>query len=546
MTPPVTGRGPVLSVRDISKTFPGQRALSSVDLTVQPGEVHALLGHNGSGKSTLIKVLAGFHVPDAGGEVLVNGEPLELGAPSRSHERGLRFVHQDLALLGPMTVAENMAFTIGHVRTRVGTIDRDSERSRTTALMDRIGIQVDVDAKVEDLDPIDRAIVGIARALDGLDGNGGLLVLDEPTAALPPHEVGRLFAVVRDLRDRGVSCLYVTHRMDEVHELTDTFTVLRDGEVVQSGRTADYSGDELIGFILGAQARQQTRTPGGARESTDGEGRAGAALVVENLRAARVERFSLSVAPGEVVGIAGVMGSGREFIGPALTGAVSATADRYQTSRGPIGAISPRNTRRHGVVMVPGTRGPGSMIESFSVTENLTFATLDRYSRLGWLDRPGERRAATSWVQRFGVRPADPDRALRYLSGGNKQKVLVAKWLNTDPSVVVMDEPTAGVDVGASAAIHDMIVDVAAQGVACIVTSSDLDDLIAVATRVIVMDRGVVTATLSGEQIEKNSILSAMSGATDARADRADRADLADLMERSRQPDHLDLEEPHV
>lgn len=500
----------VLSMRHISKTFPGQRALTDVDLSVGVGEVHALLGHNGSGKSTLIKVLAGFHLPDPGGEVLVRGEALELGQPARSHAAGLRFVHQDLALIGPLTIAENMAFTTGYRTSAWGTIDATTLRERSLELLGRLGADLDLDRRVEDLDPIDKAIVGIARALDGLDGEGGLLVLDEPTAALPPSEVGRLFEVVRTLRGMGVSCLYVTHRMDEVHELTDTFTVLRDGEVVARGNTAERTSDELIELILG----QPAPTLGGA----DGSGSrpvhdldAPLALEVTDLRSQRLDGVSLRLVQGEILGVAGVLGSGREAIGPALIGATAATAERYVTGRGEVARITPRASSRVGVVMVPGTRGIGSMIDDFTVEENLTFATLGRYQRLGWINRRAERRKVTEWVRRFGVRPARPEAALKELSGGNKQKVLVAKWLNTEPGVLVMDEPTSGVDVGASASIHEFVRQAASAGVGCIVASSDLDDLIAVATRVIVMDHGRIAATLEAEQITEKNILHAMS-----------------------------------
>lgn len=499
----------LLSVRRISKTFPGQRALIDVDLSVDVGEVHALLGHNGSGKSTLIKILAGFHLPDPGGEVLVRGTPLELGHPARSAAEGLRFVHQDLALVGALTVAENMAFTTGYARSTWGTIDTASHRERTCELLSRLGAALDVDRRVDTLDPIDRAIVGIARALDGLDGAGGLLVLDEPTAALPPDEVGRLFEVVRSLRGLGVSCLYVTHRMDEVHELTDTFTVLRDGQVRARGATAERTSDELIELILGQPAPELRRSNRPAEQRDAGT--APLALDVGGLRAERLDDVSLQVAKGEVLGVAGVLGSGREAIGPALTGAVPATAERYVTSRGELDRITPRSSGRAGVVMVPGTRGVGSMIDDFTVTENLTFATLSRYHRLGWINRVAEHRSVSSWIKRFSVRPARPDAALSELSGGNKQKVLVAKWLQTEPGVLVMDEPTSGVDVGASAAIHEFIRQAAATDMGCIVASSDLDDLIAVATRVIVMDHGRIAATLVGDQITEKEILHAMS-----------------------------------
>lgn len=507
----VPAPAPTLDVRDLSKTFTGQRALDGVSLAIEPGEIHALLGHNGSGKSTLIKVLAGFHLPDSGAEVRIRGELLEFGEPTRSHELGLRFVHQDLALVGPMTVAENMAFTVGHSRGRVGTIDRRAERHRTEKLLGRLGAEVDVDTRVEALEPIDRAIIAIARAVDGLDG-GGLLVLDEPTAALPPNEVERLFSVVRDLKKHDVACLYVTHRMDEIHELTDTFTVLRDGRVVATGVTDEHDGDELISMVLGETASKIRGPQSAEQRSPVATTREDAAFEVDGLRSTRLDGISLQVHPGEIVGVAGVMGSGRESIGPALVGAIDAQVTRVSTAHGEAEEVTPRRMRQLGVVMVPGTRGRGSMIDEMSIAENLTLATLDRYQRRGLVDRAGEESVVRRWMDRFDVRPNDARTPLRFLSGGNKQKVLVAKWLNCDPSVVIMDEPTAGVDVGASAAIHEFIREIATDSVACIVASSDVDDLLAVADRIVVLDRGRISRILEADEITENNVLQAMSG----------------------------------
>lgn len=496
-----------VTIENVSKTFPGQRALDEVSFDIRHGEVHALLGHNGSGKSTLIKVLAGFHTPDPGSAVSILGNRLEFGSPQRSFAAGLRFVHQDLALIDELTVLENMSLSTGYARTASRMIDWGAQRRRATALLEALDAHVDLDAPLSELAAIDRSIVAIARALDGLDGSGSLLVLDEPTAALPPDEVERLFKVVRNLRAMGVSCLYVTHRMDEVHDLTDRLTVLRDGRVRASGDTADFDDEQLVDLILGDSrpdpARSERRRP---------PRRSGPPLLeVRNLRSASIDGIDLEVSAGEIVGIAGVMGSGRESVGPALVGALPADADRFSTVRGTVDRIDPRTTRARGVVLVPGTRGPGSMIDDFSVTENLTFPMLGRYQRWGFLKPSAELEVVRDWIDRFALRPPRPGAALRELSGGNKQKVLVAKWMNTDPSVLIMDEPTAGVDVGASAAIHQFIREVAAEGLACVVSSSDLEDLIAVAARVLIMDHGRVVATLIGDEITEQNILLGMS-----------------------------------
>lgn len=497
---------PLVRMRGLSKTFPGQRALDGVDLDIRHGEIHALLGHNGSGKSTLIKLLAGFHTPDRGGSIEVHGKPLHLGSPRASHAAGLRFVHQDLGLIDELTVIENVALDTGYQRTPLRTIAWRRQLHRTMRLLDQLGVEIDPRRRIGDLPAVDRTMVAIARALDGIDTAGGLLVLDEPTAALSPDEVEQLFRVVRQLRRRGVSSLYVTHRMDEVADLTDTVTVLRDGVVRATGPTADHPLDALVRLIVGDQPVEPIAL---AAPPTDQQ----PALRVRGLRSTLLRGVDLDVRPGEAVGLAGVLGSGREEIGKALVGAVSARADEYATSAGAVASITPRETRRHGIVLAPGTRGRGSMIDDFTIAENLSLPVLGHLQRVGVLDKRREEATTVRWIDRFQVRPPRPEAALHALSGGNRQKVLIAKWMNTQPRVLISDEPTAGVDVGASAAIHSFVREAAKSGTACLVASSDNSDLVATCSRVLVLHRGRIVHELLGEEITEDGILRAMSAA---------------------------------
>lgn len=496
-----------VSVRNLSKTFPGQIALDSIDMDIHHGEVHALLGHNGSGKSTFIKLLAGVHTPDPGGSIRIDGNDLEPGSPARSHQVGLRFVHQDLALIDSMSVAENMALTMGYSRTSRRTIDWETLYARCERLLGELDATLPLDTPVGELDAVDRCIIAVARALDGLSGSG-MLVLDEPTASLPPDQVERLFDVVRRLRSNGISCLYVTHRMDEISHIADRFTVFRDGVRIITDDVANTTERSLVSLILGTTDVIEENSNDRSAAPTNGDV---PALEVSGLCSHRLHDVSLRVGSGEILGVAGLTGSGREELGLALVGGSDGSVSTYRCAGHPVSRLTPKDVRRHGVALVPGSRGPGSLIPSFTVTENLTFASLGSYQRSGWVRRRMESAAVGRWIDRFDVKPRRADATLGELSGGNQQKVLVAKWMNTSPHVLIIDEPTAGVDVGASQMIHRLIIEAARGGLACIVISSDIDDLVATCDRVLVMKHGRVAADLTRERVTKGDITLAMS-----------------------------------
>jgi ribose transport system ATP-binding protein len=500
--------GPAVEIRDLSKTFAGQRALADVVMTVLPGEIHALLGQNGSGKSTLIKILAGVYTPDPGSEIAVYGEVLPAGLPRESRRLGLQFVHQALGIIGELSAVENVALGFGYRRRAGVFIDWSSQRKKTKRLLRKLSADFDIDCPVSILRPVDRTAIAIARALDDDDADVRVLVLDEPTAALPPHEVDLLFGLVRQASDAGTSVIYVSHRLNEIFQLADRATILRDGVSQGTVHMRDLEHTELVRMIVG----ETVHVAGPAHQSSTVEDDAALALSVSNLVGFRLDDVGFSVRVGEVLGIAGLTGSGREELGGALVGERQANVTLQNGSGSSVKNPTPRQAMDLGVVLVLPNRAPGAAANELSVTENITLPSLERYSRGGFLRRNAEDEASSKWIDKLAIRPRNPELAYSLLSGGNQQKVIFAKWLNAAPKVMVIDDPTSGVDVGARQAIYDLIREQAAQGMAFIVCSSDSDDLVAVCDRVLVLNEGRFSAELTGADIEESRLLMAMVG----------------------------------
>lgn len=497
-----------VEITGLSKTFPGQRALLDVSLTIAHGEVHGLLGENGSGKSTLIKVLSGFHEPDPGASVLVNGMPLSFGSAASAASLGLRFVHQNLGIIHEMTAVENLSLTTTQ-RHPVQRVNRRHEVERTRRLFERFGVDVPLSVPLGQCRSVDRTVVAIVRALDTLD-EGGVLVLDEPTAALPPHEVDQLFATVRDLRSRGIATIYVSHRLDELFALADRVSVLRDGAMQGTRRIAELDRRDLVRMIVGA-APEDHRGQDGQPDTAAGTGGKPSLLTVRALRSRTIRDVSFDVAAGEIIGVAGLTGSGREELAAALIGAIPSTGEVSLVGAPPISPLTPRQARLAGLALVPGNRGSGSAVAAFDVRENITLPSLDEVARGGRVQRSRELAVAHQWIRQLDVRPRDPLRLFRNLSGGNQQKTILAKWFNTNPKVIVLDDPTAGVDVGARQAIYELIRDRALLGTAFIVSSSDHEDLLALCSRILVLRDGRIGAELRSEDISAGGLLLAQS-----------------------------------
>lgn len=494
---------PLIAIEHLSKTFPGQRALEDVSTTIERAEIHALVGENGSGKSTLIKVLAGFYDPDPGARITVAGEELKASSPADVRRLGLRFVHQDLGLVGELSAAENVGLASGFA-TKGPKIAWGEQCHRAEQLLARIGVELDVEKPVADLRAVERSAVAIARALDELHGEIRLLVLDEPTAALPPAEVDALFRVLHEVVEQGVSILYVSHRLEEILGLAHRVTVLRDGLCKGTFPIDGMDRARLAELIVGEEVEADAvqRPPSCAT--------ADRAIAVRNLRGGVLAGVDFELRRGEVLGIAGLSGSGREELAAALTGASPAQIELTDGDGKVWNGMTPRRAKQLGLALVLANRHPSAAIGQFSIGENVSLAELSSYVRGGRLRRGQERAAVDGWVRDLDIRPDDPDRLYSYLSGGNKQKVILAKWLNTRPRVFVMDDPTSGVDIGARHGIYGLVREQARAGAGFVVCSSDLEDFVGVCDRVLALVGGRVAEELSGSEITESRLLQAI------------------------------------
>jgi ribose transport system ATP-binding protein len=499
---------PLLSIEHLSKTFPGQVALRDVSLELRPGEVHALVGPNGSGKSTLIKLLASFHQPDPGAEVQWQGRRVD--SLGDLDTRQLRFVHQDLGLVAELNAIDNFALVHGYAqRTRLGAIDWRRAAARAEELLTRLGVDdLDVWKPVGQYTPVERASVAIARALDGLQAGEGALVLDEPTASLAPVEVSRLFAIVRRLAAAGTSVLYVSHRLDEIFEIADRVTVLREGRRVATREVSELDQRELASLLVGHEIAELTRDarplPSAGAEPS---------IAVQGLSSKLVREMSFEVGQGEIVGLAGLLGSGREEVPYAVAGALTPPAAGTFSVRGKVASkLDPRSAQGLGIAFVPADRGAEGSIADFNVAENITLPQLNRFTRSGLIDSRRERAEVQGWIERLDIRPPLGTKPFPLLSGGNQQKAVVAKALALEPALLVLAEPTAGVDIGARRLIYRLVHKAAAGGLGVLVSSSDVEDLISLCDRVIVLRDGREVRQLSGSELTQSSLLHAMEG----------------------------------
>lgn len=488
----------LLEVRELSKSFGGTQALVGVDLTVLAGEVHALVGQNGSGKSTLIKILSGFHAPDEG-TVAMAGEavrlPLRPGDPER---HGLAFLHQDVSLAEGMTVLENLR--LGRYETTwYGRLRWKHERLRVRRLLESIGLDLDPDSLIRDVPQAERALIGFARAAQEVSSRRGVLVLDEPTASLPAPAVARLFEAIKVVSASGSAVLFVSHRLEEVLEISDRISVIRDGRLVGTLDRAGASEEQLIEMMLG-------RTLGElypARVEPEGE-RAFAAHGLSGKIAADV---NFDVHRGEVVGITGLVGMGHDELPYLIYGASERRTGAVTVGERTIERPTPEVMRKAGVALLPADRPRASGTLSASVLENVTLPVLDSFFSGGILHHRAERAEVLRLLTRFDVRPPLPGVPLGSLSGGNQQKALLAKWLQLRPQVLLLHEPTQGVDIGSRKQIFEIIREVAASGTCVVIASAEYEDLANLCNRVLVMRRGQVVTELTGQDLSEDRII---------------------------------------
>jgi len=505
--------GALLDVQSLSKTFPGQAALDHARLVVRGGEVHALLGLNGSGKSTMIKILSGYHHEDDGSVVRVFGTEMPAHQARALYPGRIAILHQDLGLVGGMSVAENMGLGARFATSKLRRIRWSEQRAATAAACKRVGLDVDPRARISELDASSRVLVGLARAIASLESvDGSLVFADEPTAALGRVDVERVFRGLRELASAGAGVVVVTHRLEEVLEYCDSLTVLRDGKTVTEGQTAGLDKAQLALVLTGRDLTSESARPAGLASTNAGADEpVEVALRVRGLRGSVLEGFSFDVAAGEVVGIAGLVGSGREELGPLLVGAAPRSGGEVSV-RGKLVAPNPQSAARAGVGFIPADRKKQGILATMSVSQNMTVS--GEVSRFGgaWLDAKQRRRTVQEWIGRMRVDPPDPDRAVALLSGGNQQKVVLARWLRLSPKVMVLDDPMQGVDVSAKEAIYRIIRDTARQGSGVVLISSDSFELAEAADRVLVLRDGVLAAELRGDRRTSESIIMEVEG----------------------------------
>ncbi|NGN68651.1 sugar ABC transporter ATP-binding protein [Streptomyces sp. A7024] len=492
---------PLLTMSGITKSFPGVRALDGVDLDVAAGEVHCLLGQNGAGKSTLIKVLAGAHQPDEG-EIVWRGERVALKSPVAAMNLGIATIYQELDLVRHLSVAENVF--LGHEVATKGFVRRREARQRTAELLKRLGHpEIEPGRIVGSLSAAGQQIVSMARALSH---DVKLIVMDEPSAALDPDEVDNLFRIVADLTDQGVAVIYISHRLEEIRRIGDRVTVLKDGRAAASGLPAkDTPTPKVVSLMTGRNV--EYAFPEKAPEDVVVRG-GEPVLTAEGLALdGEFAPVDFELRPGEIVGLAGLVGSGRSEILETVFGARKPTAGRITVAGKPLRLGSVTAAVAAGLGLAPEERKSQALLMTESVSRNVSISSLSRFSRGSWLDRGGERAATRAAARDLSLRPDNPDALIRTLSGGNQQKAVLARWLLRGCKVLLLDEPTRGVDVGARAELYALIRRLADEGVAVLLVSSEIPEVLGLADRVIVLREGRVVHTAPAHELDEHRVL---------------------------------------
>jgi ABC-type sugar transport system ATPase subunit/ribose/xylose/arabinose/galactoside ABC-type transport system permease subunit len=499
LAPPATRA--IVRAQQIRKSFGGVRVLDGVDFDLLPGEVHALLGENGAGKSTLLKILAGVHRPDDG-EVFVDDQPVHLHSPHDAQRLGIALIHQEPLTFPDLDVAENIYSGHAAPRNALGLLDRRAMLTGAKEVLAQLGVKINPRAKLRGLSIADQQMVELAAALSQ---RARVLLMDEPTAALTPGEVADLFRIVRRLRGAGTAIVFISHRLEEVFELADRITVLRDGQFVATRERTDTSPQQVIAMMVGrdlGKLYEKEKLPLGSPR-----------LTVKDLSSpGRFADISFNVRAGEIVGLAGLVGAGRTDVAQAIFGALPLSGGQVEIDGKPVTIASPRQAIDRGLAYVPEDRQHDGLLLPFSIANNTTLANLAESSCFGWLRRRREREIANRWRERLAIRLRSIAQPARELSGGNQQKVVLGKWLHADPQVLILDEPTRGIDIGAKAEVHKLMVELARQGKSILMISSDLPEVLAMSDRVLVMREGRLTGEFTRAEATQERIMSAATG----------------------------------
>lgn len=487
----------ILELKNITKRFSGVEVLHTVPFMLRPGEIHALLGENGAGKSTLVKVITGVHQPD-GGEIFLNGEPVHFSDTRESRRAGIAAIYQELSLFPDLNVAENIF--VGRQPMTLGRrIDWRKLYSESEKLLASLGVHLDLKQKARNLSIAQQQMVEIARAFSI---NARILIMDEPTSSLTLNEVAELFRLVRRLRDEGTAIIFISHRLEELFELADRVTVLRDGSYVDTRLMKDVTRDDLIRMMVGRKISNLFPK----QDVQAGE----VALKVEHLtREGAFWDVSFELRKGEILGMAGLVGAGRTNVARAIFGVEPPTSGTVQLDGREIRITSPQHAIELGLAYVPEDRQLHGLIPAMHITTNISLPMLPVYARRGWLQDKVERKAAYDAACQMEVRANSIWQKARELSGGNQQKVVLAKWLSTDPRILILDEPTRGIDVGTKAAVHALMSKLASEGMAILMISSELPEVLGMSDRIIVMHEGHMTAQFSRAEATQEKIISA-------------------------------------
>jgi inositol transport system ATP-binding protein len=486
----------LLEARDLRKSFSGVEVLHGVALELHRGEVHAVVGENGAGKSTLMKLLAGLEQPDAG-ELRLDGAPVFIGSPHEALRHGIAMIHQELLPFPDLTVAENIFMGQGLSSRMCGWIDQRGLHARAKELLARLDIPVSPGQQMGELRVAEMQAVEIAKALAH---QARVIIMDEPTSALSDREATALFRIVADLRQQGVALVYISHKLNEVFQLADRVTVLRDGASVGTYRTPELTHNRLVALMVGRELTLTNSRPALARREP--------VLVVDGLgQGNRFRHVSFEVAPGEILGLGGLMGAGRTEVVNAIYGLEPADAGEIRVSGQRVRISRPSDALRAGIGLVSEDRKTYGFVPTFSLRPNITLAALRRWTRGGFVDRKAEERVAQEQIARLGIHAKGHHQPVTVLSGGNQQKVVIARTLLTEPNILLLDEPTRGIDIGAKAEVHALIRQLAAAGKAVVLVSSELPELMALSDRVLVMRAGAVAGEVDPRQATQEEIL---------------------------------------
>ncbi|AYN27958.1 sugar ABC transporter ATP-binding protein [Buttiauxella sp. 3AFRM03] len=495
---------PILEMRNIAKSFGKFFALKGVDLTVFPGEIHALMGENGAGKSTLMKILAGAYTATSG-EILINGEPYSIKGPKDALNAGITLIYQEMQLAPNLTVAENIF--LGSELSRAGLVKRKEMLMQAQTVIDRLGAQFKASDLVSRLTIAEQQQVEIARALHR---NSRILVMDEPTAALSSRETHRLFELIMRLRDEGMAIIYISHRMAEVYELSDRVSVLRDGQYVGSLTRENLNANELVRMMVG---RPLSDLFNKERDIPQGNVR----LNVHHLTdGAKVQPVSLQVKSGEIVGLAGLVGAGRSELAQLIFGVRKSTGGNIEIDGKPVKIHSPREAIHYGIGFLTENRKEQGLFLELAAQDNITMATLERDAHYGWLDRKKAQTISDDAISLLNIRVPHAQVRAGGLSGGNQQKLLISRWVAIGPRILILDEPTRGVDVGAKSEIYRIMSQMAKQGVAILMISSELPEIVGMSDRVYVMREGSIAGELHPAEITQENIMTLATGVEDA------------------------------